>query len=123
GYELRKRSWQVGLQWHAGYAPQINSVLGTLQSRLQGGMRATLTFYRTSLSASVDGAQTLPTDAPDAVRLISTTLGADRALLEWLDAQAGAQLTWQRSGIVSTFPQSFWLLYAGLGAHAPSLRF
>jgi hypothetical protein len=122
-YDMLLRDVQARFAWETDYSPQISSVAGTVRGRLQTDGRATLSFGHTSIAVSIEAARTLPSGAPDSIRLISAGLGVDQQLLDWLDFQAGAQIIWQRSNIAAAAPQSVWVVYTGLAAHTPELRF
>jgi hypothetical protein len=124
-HEVLLHAMQVRFQWDVGYRPDVNVLAGTLQSRLFTTVQAALTVDRSSLLLIVRAAQTLPRDAPDANELIGADLVFEQALADWLDLQLGAQIVRQSVGgsTVTTSSGSRWLLYAGLEARLPEVRF
>jgi hypothetical protein len=123
-YTLPTRDVGTRLVWVVGYGPDVN-VIGVLQHRLYATSEATLTHDRLSLGLLLAAAQTLPADAPDAAYVASASLALRYALLEWLSAELGGQVTRQRALRASAVesPWAVWMLYAGLIAHAPEVRF
>jgi len=124
-HEVLLRAMQVRFQWDVGYRPDVNVLAGTLQSRLFTSAQAALTVDRSRLLVIVRAAQTFPRDAPDASELISADLVFEQALADWLDLQLGGQIVRQNVGgsTVVTTAGSRWLLYAGLEARLPEVRF
>jgi len=122
-YMLSVSDVRTRLQWSIGYGPDVN-VTGVIQNRLYATSQATLTHGRLSLGLMLGAAQTFPTDAPDAAQFASASLALQYALLDWLGAEAGGQVTHQRfiRGPAES-PWAVWLLYAGLTAHTPEVRF
>ena len=98
---------------------------GTLQGQLYASAEAELAAGDTSLALTLAAAQTLPRDAPDAVQSLTADLVLEQALLDWLSAELGGQLTWQSLGDSNVFAasDSRWLLFAGARAELPSVRF
>jgi hypothetical protein len=117
------RDVQVRLQVGVGYAPELNVLVGRLQNRLQASSTASVATRRMTLSLLLGAAQTIPTSAPDAATIANVAVSFDYELLEWLSAQAGGQVARQHLGSAMAFARATWLLYAGLAARAPELRF
>jgi hypothetical protein len=117
------RDVQVRLQIGIGYSPDLNVLVGRLQNRLQANSTASIATRRMTLSLLLGAAQTIPTSAPDAATIANVAISFDYELLDWLSAQAGGQIVRQNLGSAVTFARATWLLYAGLAARAPELRF
>jgi hypothetical protein len=124
-YALLMHAMEVRFQWNVGYRPDINVLSGTLQSRLFTSAQIGLTVERSSLRLELGAAQTFPRDAPDATEVVSADLIFEQELVEWLFLQLGGQITRQRFGSDSALASvgSRWLLYAGLEARVPQVRF
>jgi hypothetical protein len=124
-YALLMHAMEVRFQWNVGYRPDINVLAGTLQRRLFTSAQAGLTVEGSSLRLELGAAQTFPRDAPDATEVLSADLIFQQELVEWLFLQLGGQITRQRFGNGSALASvgSRWLLYAGLEARLPEVRF
>lgn len=123
-HAIPMREVSASFEGSVGYSSALNTLVGTLQRRVQGTVQASLAAERTSLTLLLGAAQTVPVNEPDAARIISADLVFDRELLEWLGLQLGGQITRQRVGEgPSASETSTWLLRAGLIARAPALRF
>jgi hypothetical protein len=124
-YELLRRGARARFQWEVGYRPDINVLAGTLQNRLYTSALAGLVVDRSSLRLTLGAARTLPSNEPDANDVISADLAFEQQLLDWLALELGGQLFWQ--GIGSATPLAFegsrWLVYGGLEASLPEVRF
>jgi hypothetical protein len=124
-HAVLKRELQARFVWVVGYRPDVNLLAGTLQSQLYTTASGGLTVDRSSVILTVGGAKTFPTDAPDANDLVSADLAFVQELLDWLSLELGGQLMWQafEGGNPFVFNGSRWLLYGGLEARAPEVRF
>lgn len=119
------RSMQVRLRSELGYQPYINTLTGTLQRRVYASADATASSGGTSVRLAAGAAQTFPLDRPDTAQSINVDLVLEQALLDWLIAELGGQLTWQTLGSESALAlnDSLWMLFAGMRAEAPTVRF
>jgi hypothetical protein len=124
-YEWLARAARMRLQLDVGYRPDVDVVTGALQSRVFTTAQAGVLVDGSSVLLVLGAAQTIPRDAPDATELISADLVFEQELLEWLDLQLGGQILRQRLSSASTLAASGtrWLLYAGLEAETPVMRF
>jgi transposase-like protein len=124
-HALLLRHAQARVQWNVGYAPDINVLSGTLQSRLFASAQASLTIARSSLALNLGAARSYPRDAPDASELLSADLAFEHELLDWLSVQLGGQITRQSfaSNDALSSAGSLWLLYAGLSGRVPEQHF
>jgi hypothetical protein len=115
---------ELQLDLSTGYSPHVNVLSGTLQDRLFATARVTGTTGEASVSLSLSGTQTYPRDALDAAESISADLAIERALLDWLIAELGGQIVWQRIGPSDVaMGGSRAMVYAGLRGQAPHVRF
>ena len=124
-HTLYARAMQVHLRSELGHQPRLNVLTGALQGQLYASAEAELAAGDTSLALTLGAAQTLPRDAPDAAQSLTADLVLEQALLDWLSAELGGQLTWQSLGDsnVLAASDSRWLLFAGARAELPSVRF
>ena len=123
-YTMLEQGMEVRFQWGLDYAPYVDVLAGTLQSRLATSAQVALTVDRSSVRSSIGAAQTFPVDDPDATTLLSADLMFEQELLDWLIAQLGGQIVWQSSdGNPLALEGSRWLVYAGLEGRVPEVRF
>lgn len=123
-HSLLSRSGQLRLQAEVGHQPHINVLTGSLQSRLYASADATGSAGDTSIRLALGAAQTLPLDEPDTARSLTADLVLEQALLDWLSAELGGQLAWQRLGQDElAVGDTFWMVFAGARAQVPSVRF
>jgi hypothetical protein len=124
-YEHVGQAVRTRLQWEMGYRPDVDVITGTLQSRVFTTARAGVLIDRSSVQLVLGAAQTIPRDAPDATELISADLAFEQRLLDWLALQLGGQIMRQRLSSPSALAAAGtrWLLYGGLEAETPEMRF
>jgi hypothetical protein len=124
-YELLGRASRTRLQLDVGYRPDVDVITGALQSRVFTTAQAGVLVDRSSVLLVLGAAQTIPRDDPAATELISADLVFEHALLDWLGLQLGGQVIRQRLSSASAVAAAGtrWLVFAGLEAETPVMRF
>ncbi len=119
------RSLQVRVRGELGYQPYINELTGTLQRRVYASADATTSSGGTSVRVALGAAQTFPLDRPDTAQSLSADLVLEQALLDWLSAELGGQLTWQTLGSDNPLAlnDTLWMIFAGARGELPTVRF
>jgi hypothetical protein len=124
-HTLLLRAMQVRLRGDLGFQPHVNTLTGSLQRRFFATASATTVAGHTSVGLTLGAAQTFPRDEPDAAQALTADLLLEQGLLDWLSAELGGQLAWQRlgGGATPAFSDTSWLLFAGARGELPSVRF
>jgi hypothetical protein len=85
----------------ASVQPTVNPLTGNLQTRVAGDAGAALRVEETEISADGDVAQTLPSDEPDATRVIGASTGISQELAGVVFLSARYRSIWQNVGNVN----------------------
>jgi hypothetical protein len=88
---------------HAGASlqPTVNALTGSLQTRAAGDAGAGLRVDNTEVTADGDAAQTFPSDAPDATRVIGASAGIAQEFAGVVFLSARYRSAWQNVGNVN----------------------
>jgi hypothetical protein len=123
-YLVRERDFQLSLQLGGGLTPVINPVTGQFQQVVTGNGALLAAMGRFSVSANVDATQTIPTDGPNAARVVGAGAVATYRPAELVDVFAAYHRTWQFAADprVGTLPP-LWIALVGLTLRAPPLKF
>jgi hypothetical protein len=122
---VRSRGLEVSLGWGAGLSPQVTSLSGEVQQRVEGATTLSVRILeRTTAAATCDVVQTLPIDDPREARLVGAGLNVAHKVAELVDLNAGYRSAWQhsRDPSVGSLPRQ-WFAYLGVSLRAPPLKF
>lgn len=97
------RAAEAALLLHAGtsIAPTVNPLTGNLQTRVAGDAGAALNVEHTEITADGDVVQTLPSDEPDATRVIGASTGVAQEIGGVVFLSARYRSVWQNVGDVN----------------------
>jgi hypothetical protein len=104
------------------YEPLINVLQAVLQDRLTALASASLATHEDSVTLSLSGSQSFPTDDPEAAMFAGVSLAYDHQFTKWIGIEFGGQVVDQVTDS-SVSSGTIWTVYAGLGAQLSPLRF
>jgi hypothetical protein len=132
----RQAGYALTLTVGASMLPTVMALSSQLQLRMQGTATLTMAIGRdTSITATFDGAQTLPLDDPRAARLLGGGLAVNQRIFSLLSANAGVRVAEQHLGgyFVTVMQQppigqsqldyTYWYAFVGFTVSAPPIRF
>jgi hypothetical protein len=122
------RAPRASLLLHTGasVAPTVNALTGSLQTRVAGDAGAALRVENTEVTADGDVAQTLPSDEPDATRVIGATAGVAQEFGGVVFLSAYYRSVWQNVGDVDAMTselQRQWSAVFALTLIGPAVTF
>jgi hypothetical protein len=107
---------------NVAYAPVVNVLQAALQDRLTALASASLATRSDSITLSLTGSQSFPTDDPEAAMFAGVSLAYDHQFTKWVGMEVGGQVVDQVTDS-SVSSGTIWTVYAGLGAQLSPLRF
>lgn len=107
---------------NVAYEPLVNVLQAVLQDRLTALASASLTTRYDSVTLSLSGSQSFPTDDPEAAMFAGVSLAYDHRFTKWIGMEVGGQVVDQVTDS-SVSSGTIWTVYAGLGAQLSPLRF
>ena len=120
---VRHRHLSVSLLLGSSLAPAVNPLTGSLQQRLQGSGTLLVVADRATVSATLDGGQTIPFDDDQQARVIGFGLGATYHVSRLTDLAAGYRTVWQLSSDPRLDRPPQWIAFVSLIVRAPPLLF
>jgi len=105
------------------YEPTVNTLQAVLQDRLTALASASLATRWDSITLSLTGSQSFPTDDPEAATFAGGSLAYDHQFSKWIGVEVGGQLVDQVSDGSVSSSGTIWTVYAGIGAQLSPLRF
>jgi hypothetical protein len=105
----------------ASVGPNVNTLSASLQQRVQGTGRMTLSMQDFSVTVNGDGSQTFPIDDAQAARVVGVGAGASYAAAKFMDLGLDYRNTWQSTNVSSV--AHLWTLFLTVSVRTPPVKF
>lgn len=121
-HSIDSRTLRARFSANVTYEPMVNTLQAVLQDRLTALASASLATRWDSITLSLTGSQSFPTDDPEAAMFAGASLAYDHQFSKWIGVEVGGQVVDQLTDS-NVSSGTIWTVYAGLGAQLSPLRF